>query len=85
MNDTLYGTRDKRGNWTPNDPLETGPLFRWPFSLRKFIAWLPGYFLPHNVVFMALGIGFWFWLTPSRETLATLSWGWRSISWCATP
>ncbi|MEQ8924148.1 MAG: sterol desaturase family protein [Marinovum algicola] len=76
MDDTLYGTRDKRGNWHPNEPLETGPLFRWPFSLRKFIAWLPGYFLPHNVIFMALGIGFWFWLTPSRETLETLSWGW---------
>lgn len=76
MDDTTFGTRDKRGNWHPDRPLETGALFRWPFSLREFLAWLPGYFLPHNLIFMALGLGFWFLLTPSRETMQTLSWGW---------
>jgi sterol desaturase/sphingolipid hydroxylase (fatty acid hydroxylase superfamily) len=76
MDDLNYGTRDKRGNWTPNDPLEVAPILVWPWSLKKFLTWLPGYFLPYNVLFLALGAAFWFFLTPSRETMETLSWGW---------
>ena len=76
MDDLAFGSRDKRGNWRPKERLETGALFAWPFSIAKFLKWLPGYFLPHNIVFMALGALIWFYLTPSRETLQTLSWDW---------
>lgn len=35
MDDLQYGTRNKRGDWTPNAPLELPPLWRRPFSLPK--------------------------------------------------
>lgn len=79
MDDLEYGTRDKRGNWQPNDALQTSALFRWPFSITAFVKWLPGYFLPHNVIFMGLGCLFWFVLTPDRATLQTLSWDWALL------
>ncbi|MFV0245128.1 MAG: sterol desaturase family protein [Qingshengfaniella sp.] len=76
MDDLKFGTRDKRGNWTPSAPLQVAPILVWPWSLLKFLKWLPGYFLPYNIVFLAIAAVFWFALTPDRETLATLSWGW---------
>ena len=76
MNDLDYGTRDKRGDWRPKDPLKVGPLLDFPWSPLRVIKWIPSYFLPWNVVFMAVGAVFWFCLTPSRETLQTLSWEW---------
>ena len=76
MDDLAFGNRDERGNWRPNEALKTGALFAWPFSLIKFLRWLPGYFLPHNALFMVLGAVFWYLLTPTSETLRTLSWDW---------
>lgn len=76
MNEAQYGTRDKRGHWTPSKPLEVGPLLDTPWSLRRVIAWLPCYFLPWNAVFFGVAATFWMWLTPSRETLETLEFGW---------
>lgn len=48
MDDLRYGTRNKRGDCTPNTPLEGAPQFRWPVQPRKLISWLPHYFLPRN-------------------------------------
>ena len=76
MDDLKYGTRDKRNNWTPREPLRVGPLLDFPWSIKRVLAWLPSYFLPWNVTFMSLAVVFWFFLTPSRETLQTLSLGW---------
>lgn len=79
MNDLDHGTRDKRGNWTPNEPLEVGPLLDFPWSPLKVLRWLPSYFLPWNVLFMGLAAIFWVWLTPARDTLQTLQFSW--IAW----
>ena len=76
MDDLAYGTRNKRGDWRPNRVLRVGPLLDWPWSLPRVLKWLPGYFLPWNVAFLAIGSLFWFFLTPSRETLQTMSWDW---------
>ncbi len=76
MDDIEFGTRDKRGNWRPNDPLSPAPILVWPWHLGKFLNWLPVYFLPYNVVFFAIGAVFWYLLTPSKETLETLEWKW---------
>lgn len=76
MDDLKYGVRDKRGNWSPNAPLQVGPLLDWPWRPANILRWLPSYFVPWNVLFMALSAIFWFWLTPSRETLATVEVGW---------
>ena len=76
MDDLQFGTRNKRGDWTPKGALQIAPIFAWPVQPLNFLKWLPSYFLPWNVVFMALGAIYWFYLTPSVETMKTLSVGW---------
>lgn len=76
MDELKYGTRDKRGDYRPNAPLQVGALLDIPWSLWRVIKWLPGFLLPWNVLFMLLGAGLWFFATPAKETLATLNWDW---------
>lgn len=76
MDDTKYGKRNKRGDWSPNEALKDSPLWHYPWSPVAVIKWLPGYFLPWNAFFFAVAAVFWIWLTPSIETMKTLSPGW---------
>lgn len=76
MDDLKYGKRNKRGDWAPNDPIDYAPLFRLPFDLKAFLAWLPHYFLPWNVLFALSAVAWWAWVVPPVETMRTLSWGW---------
>ena len=76
MDDLKYGRRNKRGDWAPNEWLRTAPLFVFPLRPLDVLKWLPGYFLPWNVLFMASALAFWTWLTPSVETLRVLAPGW---------
>ena len=76
MDELKYGTRDKRGNWSPNEPLSVGPLLDVPWSPVRILKWLPSYLFPWNALFMAMALIFWGWLTPSRETLQSLHWSW---------
>jgi sterol desaturase/sphingolipid hydroxylase (fatty acid hydroxylase superfamily) len=76
MDDLQVGKRNKRGDWTPNEPVALAPLFRLPFSLRAFLAWLPHYFLPWNLLFAASAVAYWAWIIPPVETMRTLGWGW---------
>ena len=74
-----FGTRNKRGDYAPNETLECAPVFVWPPRPIKFLRWLPHYFLPWNALFIAIGAALWLWATPSRETLATLDWPWMAL------
>ena len=76
MDDLKFGKRNKRGDFAPTAPLTVAPIIVWPPRPLAFLRWLPSYFLPWNVVFMAIAAVFWFWLTPSKETLQTLDWRW---------
>ena len=76
MDDLKFGTRNKRGDWTPNKHLELAPYFTWPREPRKYLDWLIGYLFPWNMLFMALAVISWLYLTPSIETLKTLTPGW---------
>jgi sterol desaturase/sphingolipid hydroxylase (fatty acid hydroxylase superfamily) len=76
MDETAFGSRDKRGHWTPKDPLTNPPVFVFPPRPLAFLRWLPAYFLPWNAMFMALAAMFWFVLTPSLATMKTLEVGW---------
>ncbi|MES2541561.1 MAG: sterol desaturase family protein [Pseudomonadota bacterium] len=78
MDDLQFGRKNKRGDYTPNDPLEPAPVFVWPPRPLKFLSWLPHYFLPWNALFFALGAVFWFYATPAKETLAVLDWRWMA-------
>ncbi|GAH40824.1 unnamed protein product, partial [marine sediment metagenome] len=53
MDDQHYGTRDKRGDWSPKDPIEIAPFYRLPWKPRELLGWLKGFFLPWNAAFMA--------------------------------
>jgi sterol desaturase/sphingolipid hydroxylase (fatty acid hydroxylase superfamily) len=76
MDDLQFGTRNKRGDWTPKDPVNPAPVFIFPPQPLQFLKWLPHYFVPWNVVFMASALAFWLWLTPDIETMKTLAPGW---------
>ncbi len=79
MDDQDFGTRDKRGNWRPHQALKVGPLLDYPWSGLRVLRWLPSYLLPWNAAFFVLACLLWFCLTPPREELATLQFGW--IAW----
>lgn len=81
MDDLRFGTRNKRWDYTPNDPLQTGPLLAWPPRPLAVLRWLPGYFLPWNFLFFTLGLALWFWLTPEKEVMQTYAWGWVLWIW----
>jgi sterol desaturase/sphingolipid hydroxylase (fatty acid hydroxylase superfamily) len=87
MDDLKFGTRNKRGDWTPGEALQTGPLIAFPVRPVAILKWLPSYFLPWNVFFFLTAVVFWVWLTPSMETLKTLSASWiaylfvRNCAW----
>ncbi|MDD9732739.1 sterol desaturase family protein, partial [Mameliella sp. AT18] len=74
MDDLQYGTRDKRGNWAPNAPLEIAPF--WLGKFNKMGAFLVDYLWPWNAFHMATALLYWVFVIPDAQTLATLSWGW---------
>lgn len=76
MNDLEFGTRDKRGNWTPNEALDTAPVFVFPPRPLAFLRWLPSYFFPWNLIWMLSALAWWYLVVPPQEVLATLQWGW---------
>ncbi len=76
MDDLKFGTRNKRGDYAPKEHLQIAPYFEFPPRPLKILKWLPGYFLPWNVMYMALACLFWFYLTPNVETMKTLAPGW---------
>ena len=81
MDDLKFGTRNKRGDYTPNEPVKVAPVLVWPWSVTAFLKWLPGYFLPWNVMFMALAFVIWKYTLPAAETMQSLSIGWIAGIW----
>ncbi|MCK1742134.1 sterol desaturase family protein [Bradyrhizobium sp. 139] len=82
MDETQFGTRDKRGYWTPNKRPRRAPVFIWPVQPRTFLRWLlgyPGYLWPWSALFFATSLVAWIYLTPSLETMREFSPGWISL------
>ncbi len=78
MDDTKYGTRDKRGNWTPNQPVEIAPFWLGKFS--KMGKFLLDYLWPWNAFHMAVTLAYWFLLIqPNLDAFKSLSWQWALI------
>ena len=79
MDDARYGQRDKRGNWKPFKPVEYPAVFVWPLQPRGILQWLfsyPSYILPWNLLYAAIAVAVWMYLTPPVETLQTFAPGW---------
>ena len=82
MDETQFGSRDRRGYWKPDRKIAYPPVFNWPLLPAKMIRWVfavPGYLLPWNGFYLGITLIFWFYLTPDLETLKTFSAGW--VSW----
>ena len=76
MDDLSFGTRNKRGDWKPNDPAATAPLFVFPPRPFALLKWLPSYFLPYNLLFALSALAWWHWVLPDVETMKTIAFGW---------
>ena len=76
MDDLKYGTRNKRGDWTPNEPLVHAPLFAFPPRPLALLKWLPHYFLPWNLLWLASAVAWWVWIVPEKSVMVSLHWGW---------
>lgn len=78
MDDTLDGTRDKRGNWRPNKLVTPSSLFVWPVQPKALLAWLFGY-LKYNSLFVVISLLAWVYLTPPLEKMRDFSASWVSL------
>lgn len=76
MDDLKYGTRNKRGDWAPKEPLEVAPFWQWPLKPGKILGWIPNYIWPWNTLHMAITLAYWHFVIPDAEVLKFLSWGW---------
>src|SRR5262245_2503506 len=78
MDDLSFGTRDKRGDWSPSTKPEIAiaPILAWPPSTGKLVRWLIDYIWPWNAFHMATALAYWAFIIPDVETMKTLSWGW---------
>ncbi|MGR9202131.1 sterol desaturase family protein [Rhizobium leguminosarum] len=76
MDDQKYGTRDKRGNWSPNQPAGNAPIFVWPPRPIAFLKFLPSYFFPYNFLFFISALVWWNWIIPPTEVLQHFAWDW---------
>jgi sterol desaturase/sphingolipid hydroxylase (fatty acid hydroxylase superfamily) len=77
MDDTLYGTRSARGDWTPDRRASYGPLFAWPTRPVRIARWfVAGYLLPWNALYLGVAAAVYFLATPSSTTMRHLAPGW---------
>ncbi|MGH7118716.1 MAG: sterol desaturase family protein [Acetobacteraceae bacterium] len=76
MDDLQFGTRNKRGDWSPREPAQYAPLFVLPLRPKALLKWLPHYFLPWNVLFALSAVAYWAWIIPSPATMRTMNWEW---------
>ena len=76
MDDLSFGKRNKRGDWTPSAYLSIAPVFVLPPRPLAFLKWLPGYFLPWNLLFAASAVAYALFVLPDVEVMKTLAWGW---------
>ena len=76
MDDLQFGTRDKRGNWSPKDPAEVAPIWEMPPKIGKILRWLPQYVFPYDILWVLSALAWWNWVLPDVDVMKTLAWGW---------
>ena len=63
------------------DPVPVPPLYAWPPRPLAALGYLFARFYPWGYLLAALSVIVWLWLTPSMETMATLSPDWMVLVW----
>lgn len=82
MDDLAHGTRNKRGDWQPHAPADIAPIWRFPPQPMTVLKWLPHYFLPYDVIFLASAFAWWYWVLPDVETMRAFDLqSWTTWSW----
>ena len=76
MNESDFGTRNKRGDWIPNKILEPAPIWLFPPQPKKILAWIPAFFFPYNALFMFSALIYWYTIIPSPDILKVFSYDW---------
>ena len=82
MDDSAYGTDDRRGNWAPKAAISYGPAFQWPprpAALFKWFFGFPGYLLPGNTLYAIGALVIWGYLTPPLEDMRSFEPGWVGL------
>lgn len=76
MDDLLFGKRNKRGDWAPNEPASIAPIWDAPPSIIQIVKWLPYYVFPYDIIWIVSAVIWWNWVLPDVETMKSLQWGW---------
>ncbi len=79
IDDSKYGSRNKRGDWKPYKLSSNIPFFDWPFSITKNLKWLlgiPGYIIPWTFFYGLIAVILWVYFTPPIETLKNFHFNW---------
>lgn len=76
MDDSDFGTEDRRGLWKPKDLIRYPDVFVWPPQLTGILKWLPKYLFPWGIAHALLALAVWTWATPSVARMQTLSADW---------
>ena len=82
MDDAAYGARDRRGDWKPFRHVEYPAVFVWPAQPLAVLRWLfgyPGYILPWNLLYAAIAVAVWLYLTPPVQAMQTFAPGWIAL------
>ena len=82
MDEMNYGSRDARGNWSPEKAIDYGPVFAWPPKPKAVLKWFfafPGYLFPWNVLYALAAIGIWYFLTPPLVHFQNFSLSWFGV------
>ncbi|MXY63804.1 MAG: sterol desaturase family protein [Gammaproteobacteria bacterium] len=75
-------TNPAASGYRPAEPIGVPPLYAWPprpLAALRYLFVEMAY--PWGYVFAALSVVLWQWLTPSMETMATLSPDWMALVW----
>lgn len=71
-----------RGGYQPPDPIEVPPLYSWPPRPVAILRWITtGLLFPWGLVFIALALASWHFLTPSLDRMASLEIWWVALIW----
>ncbi len=76
FDDSVLGTRNKRGDWTPRAHSQVAPIWAWPPRPIEVLKWLPSLLWPWNAFHLATALIWWFLVVPDVETLKVLGWAW---------
>ena len=82
LDDTAYGSRGAKGEWSPVDRVDYSPLFHRPVRPARVVRWFagwPGYLVPFNAFYALVAIGVWIVATPSTEDMSTIGASWIAV------